>query len=102
MRLTTLSPFGQPRNTRELIVQLLAARPSLTLRQLRNGVRNLGRPMSSQALWKHLRCLMEDGQVERAAHGEYRINPAWVRDLRKLCDVLEANCEAGRAYAEAG
>ncbi len=102
MRLTTLSPFGQPRNTRELVVRVLAERPSLTFRQLQNAVRNLGRPMSSQALYKHLHRLMEDGQVERVAQGTYRINAAWIRQLRAWCRVTERNYRAHKIYEEIG
>jgi len=102
MRLTTLSPFGEPRNARELVVRALAERASLTFRQLPNAVRNLGRPMSSQGLWKHLRSLMEDGQVERVAQGAYRIRPAWIRELRTFCDLLERNHQAHKIYEEIG
>ena len=102
MRLTTLSPFGQPRNTRELVVRVLAERPSLTFRQLQNAVRNLGRPMSSQALYKHLRSLMEDGQVERVAQGAYRIRPRWIEDLRNFCRAMARNYRAHKIYEEIG
>jgi len=102
MRLTTLSPFGEPRNARELIVRALAERGSLTFRQLQNAVRNLGRPMSSQGLWKHLRILMEDGQVERVAQGAYRIRLRWIKDLRTLCGIMERSHQAHQIYEEIG
>ena len=81
---------------------MLAERPSLTLRQLRNALGNLGRWMSLQALSKHLGYLIEDGQVERVAHGTYRIRPAWIRELRSFCDLLERNHQAHKIYEEIG
>ena len=58
--------------------------------------------MSSQALYKHLRSLMADGQVERVAQGAYRINPEWIKNLRTLCKVMERNYRAHKVYEEIG
>jgi len=101
MELTTLNPLGEPRNTRERIVWLLANRQVMTFGQLRRAVPRTGGCISGQGLYKHLRVLIEDGLVEKQAHSEYAIRLDWVRSLRRLCDDIERNRQALR-MGEAG
>jgi len=98
--MTALKCLGRPRNARELIILLLASRMSLTLRQIHVALRKHGHIMSYQAVWKHLQILMDDGQVSRLAHGEYRIAPAWVSELRRFCSVMERNLRDCQMYEE--
>ena len=101
MKLTTLNPLGEPRNTRERIVWLLANRQVMTFRQLRSAARSSPDSISAQGVYKHLRLLIEDGLVEKQAHSEYAIRLDWVRSLRRLCDDIEHNRQALR-MGEAG
>ena len=89
MRLTTLSLFGNPHNTRELLVWGVADRPFMTMRQMRNFLKDVGSNMSFQAVCKQVKLLIEDGQVKRLENGVYCINPAWIEALRGFCDVME-------------
>jgi len=101
MKLPTLSPFGQPRNSREGIIWVLADRPFLRFRQLHRAVRHLlGRGLSMQALLKALNELMAEGQVKKFRRGLYGINPAWITQLRGFCEVMERNCYAGETDEE--
>jgi len=100
MGMTAIKCSGKPRNARELIVLLLADRTIMTLRQLHVALRKHGYLMSLQAVLKHLRILIEDGQVSKIAHGEYRIAPEWISELRRFCDVMERNLRDCQLYEE--
>ncbi len=89
MKLPTLSPFGQPRNSRELVIWGLAQMGFMTFRQLRALIRRSRGQISHQGTWKLLRSLIEDGQVAKLARGEYTINPEWIEELRRFCDIIE-------------
>ena len=91
MRLTTLSPVGEPRTTRDRIVWQLANRQVMTFRRLQRNVANGKGRISAQGLYKHLNPLMEDGLVERHGRGEYALSLQWVRSLKKLCEDIEHN-----------
>jgi hypothetical protein len=101
MKLPTLSAFGQPRNSREGIIWVLADRPFLRFQQLHRAVRRLlGRRISTQGLFKLLTELIDDGQIKRFSRGLYGINPAWITQLRAFCEVMERNCYAGETDEE--
>jgi len=95
MRLLTLSPFGQPRNSRECIIWVLADRHFLTFRQMHRAVgRLLGRRLSYQGLYKAVNELIADGQIKKFSRGVYGINPVWITGLRAFCEVMERNYHA--------
>lgn len=52
MKLTRLDPLGDPRNTRERIVWLLAKRQVMTFRQLRSAARSRPCSISAQRVYK--------------------------------------------------
>lgn len=96
MRLTTLTILGQPRNSRELIIRLLADTPFMSFGQLYRAVRKSGFPMSKQALHRGLQALIKDGQVIRKEWGVYTISPNWIKIMRGFCDIVERHCLAAK------
>ncbi len=98
MKLLTISPFGQPRNSREGIIWVLADRPFLRFQQLHRAVvRLLGRRLSSQSLFKLVNELTAEGQIRKFGRGVYGINPEWITEVRAFLDVIERNSYAAEA-----
>ena len=101
MKPPTFSPFGQPRDSRECVIWVLADRPLLRLRRLHRAVlRMLGRRLSSQGLFKLLAEMTAEGQIKKFSRGVYGINPEWITQVRAFLDVIERNSYAAEADEE--